>query len=87
MRNKPPEAGDRPKPAPPAAEPRRPSGARGHLLQGERSAVIALWNRRAKTRGAISRIAQQLGISHVAVSNIVLLETGKRPSFHDDPQA
>lgn len=47
--------------------------------------VMALWHARTKTRGAISAIARQIGVSHVAVSNIVMVETGKRPSFHDDP--
>lgn len=64
---------------------RRPTGAQGHLAAGERRLVMTLWNQRTTTRGAISAIARRIGTSHVAVSNIILIETGKRPSFHDDP--
>lgn len=47
---------------------------------------MALWNQYGAQRGTVSKIANELGISHVAVSNMILRQTGKRPSFHLPPR-
>ncbi|MEL6203531.1 MAG: hypothetical protein AAFR39_14380 [Pseudomonadota bacterium] len=56
--------------------------SRGHLHVHEVNFIIETWLARSSNYGALSNIARQLGTSTVTVSNVILRETGKRPTFH-----
>ena len=64
--------------------PKRKIGVNGHLSNEETEKIIELWRQRYKTFGTVSRIANQLNVSSVTVSNVILRVTGKRPSFHNE---
>lgn len=64
----------------------RAKTGRGPLSDTERTQILALWSKRDRNNGTVSRIAQQFGVSHVTVSNIILKATGRRPSVHPCPR-
>ncbi|MEO0545012.1 MAG: hypothetical protein AAFY99_14440 [Pseudomonadota bacterium] len=56
--------------------------SRGHLMVWEVEFIIDQWHSRSSNYGALTRIAKHLGTTTVTVSNVILRETGKRPTFH-----
>ena len=57
----------------------------GRLTPADRLAIYEKWTKRIRNRGAVSALADEFGVSHVTVSNIILAETGKRPNAHSCP--
>ena len=62
----------------------RQRGTAGHLPLEIRNRILSEWQNRTRVRGTIQNIARQVGVSATTVSNTILVETGKRPSFHPD---
>ncbi|MEM8539327.1 MAG: hypothetical protein AAGF25_00090 [Pseudomonadota bacterium] len=57
----------------------------GRLTPADRLAIYQKWTKRTRNRGAVSALADEFGVSHVTVSNIILVESGKRPNAHICP--
>lgn len=62
------------------------SGAAGHITAEQRDIALQRWNERTQNRGTLTLIAKEIGVSHVAISNLILSETGMRPAFHSCPK-
>lgn len=61
--------------------------SRGHLSREEIAYVLWRWNSRRNNHGTVSALSKELGVSHVAISNVILRETGLQPANHQTPAA